>query len=241
MKVWERVARRSGVLKFDADVDGDTGLDDVDGHLRLRWLSTLHHQVDSVVDFGCWTGATLASVSACRRVGLDLAGPWLDGAKQRLPDAEVLAVESFETVPDGLAGTCDLALFLETIEHIPRGTEVTVLETIYASLRVGGTLIVTTPAAGLASVLDPAWLLTGHRHYRTKTLRRLLSAAGFRQIEVRYSGNVFTAADILAMYIKKHLLHRRHSPGPRLLRWLDTGLYERARLDSATVWALCKK
>lgn len=236
MKLLQRVLRRSGMVTFDPDVDTDTSVD-----LRLKWISQLQLQADSVVDFGCWTGAALASIGATRRVGLDLSGPWIRSARERLPGAEIISVDSFETLPEGLAGAFELALFLDTLEHVPRRTQAAVLGTIYASLCDSGMLVLATPAAGPAAVLDPAWLLMGHRHYRAVTLRRLLSEAGFHDIEVRYSGNLFTATDALSMYAKKHLLHRSHHSGPKALARLDTGLYERARLDTAAVWAICRK
>lgn len=236
MNLAGRVLRRSGVLTFDPGVDNEDSED-----LRLRWITQLHLQVGSVIDFGCWTGAALASTDADRRVGLDLPGPWIARAQQRLPQAEIIPVESFDTLPETLAGAFELALFLDTLEHIPRRTQVGVLASIYASLRDGGTLILTTPAAGPAAVLDPAWLLMGHRHYRAATLRRMLGSTGFRDIRICYSGNLFTAVDVLSMYAKKHLLHRHHHTTPKTLARLDTGLYERSRVDAAAVWAICRR
>lgn len=236
MNVVSRVRRRSGVLTFDPAVDGEEGED-----LRLKWIADLDLHADSVIDYGCWTGASLASIAASRRVGLDIPGPWIDRARQRLPGAEIMAVDSFESLLPGLADMFDVALFLDTLEHIPRHTQERVLASIYSSLCEGGTLILTTPAAGLAALLDPAWSLVGHRHYRAATLRHLLRGAGFVDIQIRFSGNIFSSLDIVSMYVKKHLLHRHHVPSQRMRDRLDTGLQWQRRLDTAAVWAICRR
>lgn len=236
MNLAQRILQRSGRLTFDPEVDTEGAFD-----LRLKWIAQLGLHASAVIDFGCWTGAALSSLPARRRVGLDVPGPWVDVARRRLPQGEIRPVASFESLPTDLEDAFDLALFLDTLEHIPRGSERAVLESIYASLRSEGTLILTTPAAGLAAALDPAWLLVGHRHYRERTLRDLLHGAGFVDVAIYYSGNWRTAVDVLELYAYKHILRRARPRASHPAAQLDTGLYKRRRVDSAAVWAICRR
>jgi SAM-dependent methyltransferase len=236
LKLLKRVLRRSGTLSFDEVTEIGGGED-----VRLKWLSRLNLKPHAVIDFGCWTGTILSAIDATERVGLDLPGPWLEEARKRQPGSTFVAVQSLTSLPPGLEAKFDLALFLETLEHIPRATEKLVLHTIYESLAPDGTLILATPAAGLAALLDPAWILVGHRHYRANTVRRLLGEVGFGDVAIQFSGNVYTSFDALAMYFRKHLLHRPHVPSSKMRSRVDTGLRNHRGIGTAGVWAIARK
>jgi len=239
VKLSQRVRRRSGELCFDPRVD----LAAEQPEPRLRWINELALPASSVVDFGCWTGGALSIVaaSAGRAVGVDIPGPWIDEARRRLPSAEIITVPSFTDLPRELSDQFELALFLETLEHIPRRLEPLALRSIYQSLRPGGTLVLSTPLAGLGAVLDPAWVVVGHRHYRRSTLRRLLEGVGFSSVQIRYSGNLHTSVDIFGMYGKKYLLGRPLTSSAAMRARIDTGLFDRRSLATPTVWALARR
>jgi SAM-dependent methyltransferase len=243
MKMVERIIARSGELCFDDDVDVAVHEDQP----RYRWLTEALRTADAgdrFIDFGCWTGKTLetmAKLGYSRLAGVDIPGKWIDVAKQELPDAEFHAIPSFESLPQSLAEGFDVATFLETIEHIERGTEERVLKNIAGTLRPGGLLVLSTPVANLTAPLDPAWFLVGHRHYRTSTLRNLLQTAGFDNIEIRYSGNFTTAFDVISLYTKKHILHKQHVPSDRAMQKMDTGLQKSWSLGAMSVWAFATK
>jgi SAM-dependent methyltransferase len=216
-----------------------------ENELRYRWLeSEVNVAGKDVIDFGCWTGVTLrevASRGAARIVGVDLPGPWMDAARSHTPRVELYDTVSFGSLPPELTGAFDVAFLLETMEHVPRRTEDEAARAIFSTLRPGGTLVVSTPAAGVAATLDPAWWLVGHRHYRRRTLQSVLLRAGFSECDMRFSGNLARSTDVLAMYVSKHILRRGYRSSPRLERLQDTGLRARRSVSSATIWAIAVK
>ncbi len=97
---------------------------------------------------------------------------------QSNPEAKFLCIESIEQIPDDLRQAFDTVYFLETLEHLPRELEYPAAKSLEKLLAPDGELILSVPAAGLAALLDPAWYLVGHRHYRNKRLVRILQSAG---------------------------------------------------------------
>lgn len=96
----------------------------------------------------------------------------------------------------------DTCIFADVLEHIPQGEEMRILNEIARVLVTGGRLILTTPNDRFwFRVLDPAWWLLGHRHYRRSELLRLLHGAGFECDLIRTTGNpVREMAFLLLMY-----------------------------------------
>lgn len=174
-----RIRARSGHVKFVPDADQTL---DVDPPQRFSWAVGFATAPAGrrVLDVGCWTGGLLGLVAAhdpAELVGVDIPGPWLPVAQRRLPGAKLVPMDSFDRFPAELRGRFDTVFFLETLEHLPRGSETTVLAALARLLADGGELVLSTPAAGLAALCDPAWLLIGHRHYRQATLVRMLADA----------------------------------------------------------------
>ena len=122
-------------------------------------------------------------------MGKDLAGPWIDAAGKTVPSARFLEVATLADIPPSLEHHFDVALLLETLEHLPRGSESSAISALAALLAPGGSLIFSTPAAGIAALLDHAWFLTGHWHDRLVTLTKMFSSAGLEVQRVSYSGN----------------------------------------------------
>lgn len=203
-----RIRDRSGHVKFVTDVDETQ---DVDLPQRFSWAVGLAISPAGrrVCDVGCWTGGLLGLVAAhdpTELVGVDIPGPWLPVAQRRLPGAKLVPMDSFDHFPGELRGRFDTVFFLETLEHLPRGSETTVLAALAGLLADGGELVLSTPAAGLAALCDPAWLLIGHRHYRQATVVRMLADAGLAVQRVCYQGNTRTSIDASLLYGYNHVL-----------------------------------
>ncbi len=236
-----RVLRRSGQLTFDVTLDSDQpGTVDPRHAWLADWIGSRLRRA-RVADVGCWTGQLLAwarEQGAAYAVGIDLEGPWLDVARRRPEIDRLIGLPSLQAMPSELLGSCDLLFFLETLEHLPRGTEADSLATLATMLAPTGQLIMSTPLAGTAALLDPAWLLVGHRHYRLVTLDAMLTASGLSVQEIRYSGNLWTSAATCCFYFRKHLLRLRGRP--RRHKWLRvepaTGLQTARRWSSTSVW-----
>ena len=173
--------------------------------------------------------------------GVDIAGPWLSYAIRSLPEAAFYEISSISEIPTHLDDTFDCITFLETIEHLPRGTEPQALSRLSALLRPTGTLILSTPAAGIAQFFDPAWFLVGHRHYRLKRLYELLEHAEMNVIDVRYWGGCRTMINIILMYVWKHLFRHRYIPIGWMNRRLDSSLSSRRNLFSTNVWVFAQR
>lgn len=231
-----RAASRSGELTFFETTDGATG----EPPARFRQALALAGTLDgvSVVDVGCWTGEMLslcAQGRAARLVGIDIGGPWLESARTRVPTAQLVPVRDLSELDDVAVPTADLILFLETLEHLPPRTERAALTSLARLMGPSSRLILSTPAAGLAALLDPAWPLLGHRHYRKRSLDSLLRGAGLEPIRYHYSGDALEATDVLLFYAAKHVLRRPYRTPAFLRRGLPELTASRS-LDSTTIW-----
>lgn len=98
----------------------------------------------------------------------------------------------------------DLVAMFDVIEHIPRNTEPLAIGEIKRVLRPGGTLVLSTPFAyWLANIMDPAWWLIGHRHYKEKNLVDMLKNEGFKIESVEKRGGIFELVSAVLMYFFK--------------------------------------
>lgn len=238
LRLLERIRARSGYLTFSNEIDF---VQHRDPPARLVWASELALPAPGsrIADIGCWTGGLLSllvPLAPAELVGVDVSGPWLSVARERIPSATFVEVSAFTDLPAALHGHFEIVFFLETLEHLPRGSQLAVVRTLASLLAPGGKLVLSTPAAGLAALLDPAWYLVGHRHYRLKTLVDLLASADLDVSDHHYSGNLYTAVDTLLLYFSKHVLHRPYFPASAIKARTETGLYPRRRLGAANIW-----
>ncbi|MHB8395120.1 MAG: class I SAM-dependent methyltransferase [Candidatus Dormibacteria bacterium] len=237
-RLLERIRTRSGRLSFSAVADH---AQPADPPQRLVWASRLALPVAGrrIADIGCWTGGLLAllvPLAPAELVGVDVSGPWLAVAEDTIPSATFLEVSSLTDIPSSLHRRFDVVFFLETLEHLPRGSQSSAVRTLASLLVPGGKVVLSTPAAGLSALLDPAWYLVGHRHYRLGGLVELLASAGLECAACHYSGNWWTSLDTSLLYVYKHLLRRTYSSPSAIAARASTDLYARRRLDSTNVW-----
>ena len=213
-----RIWNRSGKLAFVPEVDAATHAEIPD---RYRWAASWARSLKGkrVADVGCWTGGFLEHLAAASQpnelVGIDLRGPWLEEARARNPAITYVPVDSLVSPLGNHLHGFDTVFFLETLEHLERGSESQVLKNLAKVLVPSGELILSTPAAGLAAITDPAWFLVGHRHYAPRRLVKLCEDAGLVIREVAYSGNSWSILDLNRLYLFKHVL-RRHVPRQRV-------------------------
>lgn len=234
-----RIWHRSGKLAFVRAVDAVTN---AEVPHRYRWASSWAGSLDGkrIADVGCWTGGFLeylASVSqAVELVGIDLAGPWLEEARLRHPEMSFIPVESLLSPPGKDLKCFDTVFLLETLEHVERGSERRVLENLAKLLAPSGEIILSTPAAGLAAITDPAWLLVGHRHYSRRRLVELCGEAGLVIRGVAYSGNLWSLLDVNLLYAWKHIVRRQYHPSPYISELADTSIYSVPRTSTNNIW-----
>jgi 2-polyprenyl-3-methyl-5-hydroxy-6-metoxy-1,4-benzoquinol methylase len=238
VSLFKRIRSRSGVLTFSDTIDN---VAQSGPPPRLMWARELAQPIAGrrILDVGCWTGGLLkllVPLEPTELVGIDIAGPWIHAAGEAVPSARFLEVATLSDLPPSLEQHFDVVLLLETIEHLPRGSESSAISSLAALLAPGGSLILSTPAAGIAAPLDPAWFLTGHRHYRLATLTTIFSSAGLEVQRVYYSGNFWTSLDTFMLYFSKHVLRRAYK-SPAIISSLEpSGVYQERRPTSTNIW-----
>jgi 2-polyprenyl-3-methyl-5-hydroxy-6-metoxy-1,4-benzoquinol methylase len=233
-----RIRTRSGVLTFSNEIDLSSN-----APVPPHYLSALefgpHVTGRRVADVGCWTGRfihLLAVEHPAAIWGIDVDGPWLSAAKRSNPGAEFLSIESITQIRSDLHDTFDTVYFLETLEHLPRDLEYPAARSLENILAPGGELILSVPAAGVAALLDPAWYLVGHRHYRSRRLHRIIRSAGLVVDECAYSGSAWHSIDIVLLYAHKHIFSREYTAPEFLARRISTKVSSRRRIGSTGIW-----
>ncbi len=163
----------------------------------------------SLVEIGCGGGSFLPIAAEFGRVvGIEASPEFLEVARRRgftvlegsLPDRIPLA-----------AGSCDVALLFDVLEHIEDDREA--LRAVAGLLKPGGLVICTVPAY--------QWLWSSHdevlghrRRYTARGLRRLAGEAGLRPLRVTY----FNALLALPIAGFRLLRRRRHARDHDLTR-----------------------
>lgn len=103
----------------------------------------------------------------------------------------------------------DTVVAWEVIEHLPKGTEGEMFREVGRLLKSNGVFYLSTPFDSFLSIIsDPAYFLTGHRHYSKKKLKSLGLKYGFEIEKSEVFGAFFSALLILNMYISKWIFRR---------------------------------
>jgi SAM-dependent methyltransferase len=129
------------------------------------------------------------------------------------------------------AGTFDVAVLLDVLEHM--GRPVRVLENIRAALRPGGVAVITVPAyPALHGDWDRA--LGHHRRYTRKMLREQARDASL-EVEHLVHWNSFSLPAALLVRGAQRLFPRDSPPAefPRVPRWLNQTLIGLADIERA--------
>ena len=157
-----------------------------------------------VLDVGCGSGWFSAALAAAgfETVGIDVAGEAIRRARARCPELEFQIVGEDGELPFA-PGSFDAAWLGELLEHVQDCLGV--LAAVERVLRPGGQLIATTPDHGRLLRLrlglrrraferhfEPR---SDHvRFFTRRTLRELLDAADYREIEIRARGGSLYAS-----------------------------------------------
>ncbi|MDD4938560.1 MAG: class I SAM-dependent methyltransferase [Candidatus Omnitrophica bacterium] len=188
----------------------DRSIEPAAEHKFCYEFSAPHLKDKSILDAGCWNGKYLnlirGSVSGMS-VGVDIEEKALGVALRNVPGPKFLAASVF-----GLPfkdKTFDAVTLWAVIEHITAKGESRALGEIHRVLKEDGSLFISTPSGHwLARVLDPAYFLTGHRHYGRAGLEKILGSAGFKIEEFRVKGGICDCLSTIMFYISKHILRR---------------------------------
>jgi ubiquinone/menaquinone biosynthesis C-methylase UbiE len=176
-----------------------------------------------VLDVGCWSGQfeKLAVEKVGSITGIDPDRYAIAYAKKFVPKAKFVVGEVGSLpFPDK---SFDVVIFSEVIEHIPENTEDGALKEISRVLKPKGILILTTPQRHLLSIiLDPAYFISGHRHYSMDELESLLKRNKFEIFRKFTRGNIYQSIDSNLKLIGKHLLNKSFTTP----RWVQKKIKE---------------
>lgn len=200
-----------------------------------RWFSWIKPYIRNrkILDIGCWTGPleTLLENQNCKLTATEINDDVLIYMKKRFPKFRFKKAFIEKSLPFKKE-EFDVVLFFMVIEHILKGTEDDALKNINKVMKKGGKLFLTTMNSHfLSNLLDPAYFLTGHRHYSKRHLEFFLKNAGFKIEEFHYNGTFFIAFYAWLLYFFKHILRRREPRGgmvDKLIRfdYRNKGFYE---------------
>lgn len=166
----------------------------------------------NVLDIGCgfgWLEYQWQDIVK-KIVGIDIDKVNIKKATKEVGSKKVIFL-----VGDGLklpvkSNSFEVVVASEVIEHLPRGSEGKFLTEINRVLTDGGKLFLTTPFDSFGSKLfDPAWWLTGHRHYSMQKIEKMLKRANFKVIDFRINGKIWSLFGLLNLYISKWIFGRR--------------------------------
>ncbi len=180
----------------------------------VEWLEDVTPKGGTVIDAGCgygWVAWHLRKLdSSSRVICIEPDAKTLEIAREVNSGANVLFYRDWAESDMELVAVADVAVSIEVLEHVPRGSEVEYLQRIAQSLKVGGRALVTTPAWTCRSaLLDPAYWLTRHRHYSKSSLTKIMRKAGLNITAIERRGGWGELISTWDLYISKWVFRRR--------------------------------
>lgn len=104
----------------------------------------------------------------------------------------------------------DTVVAWEVLEHLPKGSEINFFNKLNTLLKINGVFYMSTPnSTPLSNIFDPAWILTGHRHYTLDELTNFADLTGFKLQKAEVLGGWWEIFYIFNLYISKWVF-RRH-------------------------------
>lgn len=187
-------------------------------------------QDKKVLDAGCWTGplekGLIEKKIQTELTGIDENKDALKVASKNFPGfnfEECQLMSENSAFVKKHSNEFDTVIFLDVIEHLPKGEEGKALQFFNKVLRPGGNIIVSTMASHPFNFIDPAWFF-GHRHYRLSRLKKLFEENGFTLEEVEEIGNLWWDLDLLNLYFYKHVLHKKYETSDKMYQKIRKGL-----------------
>lgn len=183
-----------------------------------------------VLDAGCWTGplekGLVEKKIQTQLTGIDENTDALKVAKENFPkfnfeECQLMSVNTAFIKKH--SNEFDTIVFLDVIEHLPKGGEGKVLDSFHKVLKEGGNIIISTMSSHPFNFVDPAWFF-GHRHYRLVKLKKIFEENGFELEEIQRIGNLWWDIDLLYLYFYKHVLRKKYETSNRMYKRIVEGL-----------------
>jgi 2-polyprenyl-6-hydroxyphenyl methylase/3-demethylubiquinone-9 3-methyltransferase len=188
----------------------DYGFDDVaESHMHARFMPHVFAFAGElksgtrILDVGCGNGFLCGEFLKrdCEVVGIDLSRQGIELARREYPDARFELLEADTRILERLQeAPFDIVVSTEVVEHLYAPREWA--HGCFAALKSGGCFICTTPYHGYLKNLvisllgkwdthaNPLWEGGHIKLWSRKTLNRLLTETGFRNLEFRGAGRL---------------------------------------------------
>ncbi len=167
----------------------------------------------NILDIGCgfgWMELNLSQRGARKITAMENTEESLATVKKYIDDEKIdFRVGSAIDLPF-TEKTFDTVIAWEVIEHIPKNMETKMLSEIYRVLKPQGVFCLSTPHRSFfANIFDPAWWLTGHRHYTKGKLIKTGEAEGFAVERAETRGGWWEILMMANLYVAKWVFRRR--------------------------------
>lgn len=168
----------------------------------------------TVLDIGCgfgWCEYNFLQRRVGHITGIEISENDLRAAKEGIKDPRADFVVAGATKLPFREESFNTIVCWEVIEHIPVNTEAALFKEAYRVLKPGGVFYLSTPNDHwVATMLDPAWWLVGHRHYSVGMLTKYAQEVGFSVVGSHIKGGIWSTFGILNLYISKWIFHREN-------------------------------
>lgn len=192
-------------------------------HLEVAtWLRNRFRRGEILLNVGCGFGPLESFIVKqdleLKVISLEPSLDDLDVIRRRIDSSRIaFCAGSALSLPIQDA-SIDTYVASEVLEHIPRDTEESMFHEIARVLKPGGRALLTTPRTSVTgNITDPAWWLTGHRHYSESTLKCFIGQTDLQVICMETRGSFNEILSMWDLYISKWVLRRP----PTLARLLN--------------------
>lgn len=166
-----------------------------------------------ILDVGCgfgWFVHHCLEGGAARVAAIESADEQIAVVRRHLPDCRLNVVSGSALTLPFPDASFDVVVSWEVLEHLPKGSEGQFFAEVARVLRPGGSLTLSTPHWSLAAnLLDPAWLLTGHRHYRPGDVEAFGAGVGLVPDWSLVRGGWWELLGMINLYVAKWIFRRR--------------------------------
>jgi len=185
-------------------------------HGRLKFVSSYVKKSDlknkKVLDIGCgygWFEIYAKSKNVRSIIGTELSEQDLLTAKRYIHEKNVFFQIANAIQLPFKDSTFDTVVSWEVLEHIPNGTEPVMFSEIVRVLKKNGVCYFSTPHRSfISTLLDPAYWIIGHRHYKKEDIYKFLINKKLSILNMRLVGGWWEIINLLNLYISKWIFRR---------------------------------
>ena len=183
-------------------------ISDIKGREKVCISSLCFKEGESFLNVGCGELGIIENYAVkvgCFVVAVDVKPDVVSKAKLRCDEGVEFVIASVTHLPFGHC-VFDKVAMIEVLEHLPLREEKMALKSVYDVLKDHGKFLLSTPHKRfLFTVLDPAFLLMGHRHYSKKEMFMKIKEMNFTTISIATYGGIREAILILIFYLLKKM------------------------------------